>query len=108
MFCQTFTANSEKKKGISSNIDMYSSRDMPDTGYISGIQHYPALFEVSSRLVLWYPASTGYFQRSEKLHRVHLVKIKFTFSIYEKRFGASLKTLILFGLSTKSRTKSKP
>ena len=25
-----------------------------------------------------------------------------------KKFGASLKTLILFGLSTKSRTESKP
>ena len=77
---------------------------MPDTGY--SIRHYPALFEVSGRIVLRYPAE--YFQSSGKLRRVDSVKIKFTFSIYMKKFGASLKTSILFGLSTKSRTESKP
>ena len=51
---------------------------------------------------------TGYFQSSGKLRGVGSVKIKFTFSIYVKKFGASLKTLILFGLSTNSRTVSKP
>ena len=42
------------------------------------------------------------------LRRVDSVKIKLTFSIYVKKFNASLKTLILFRLSTKSRTESKP
>ena len=69
------------------------NRDVPDTGFISGI--YPFQYI--------YP-----FQSSGKLRRVDSVKIKFTFLIYVKNFGASLKTLILFGLSTKSRTESKP
>ena len=81
---------------------------MPDTGYISGIRHYPALFEVSGRIVFAIRQDTGYFQSSGKLRGVDSVKIKFTFSIYVKKFGASFKTLILFGLSAKSRAESKP
>ena len=76
---------------------------MPDTEYASGIRHYTAFFEVSGIRL-----DTGYFQSSGKLRGVDSVKIKFTFSIYVKKFSASLKTLILFGLSTKSRTESKP
>ena len=84
---------------------------MPDTGCISGIRHYPALFEVSAIR----PDSTSLsgripdiFNVRENLRGVDSVKTKFTFSIYVKKFIASLKTLILFGLSTKSRTESKP
>ena len=48
---------------------------MPGTGYISGIR-----------------PDTGYFYSSGKLRIVDSVKIKFAFSIYAKKFGASLKT----------------
>ena len=70
----------------------------------SGIRHYPALFKVFGR-ILRYPAGYRIFQSSGKLRRVDSVKIKLTFSIYVKTFGASLKTLILFGLCTKSRNR---
>ena len=80
---------------------------MPDTGYISGIWRF-LRYLVSSRIVLCYPAGYRIFQSSGKLRGVDSVKINFTFSIYVKKFGASLTTLILCGLSTKSRTESKP
>ena len=41
---------------------------------------------------------------SGKLRRADLVKIKFSFSLDVKELGASLKTLILFRLFTKSST----
>ena len=56
------------------------------------------------RRFLRYPASG----RIVKLRRVDLVKIKFTFLICVKKFEASLKTLLLFGLCTKSKTEFKP
>ena len=65
---------------------------MPDNGYISDIRHYPALFEVSGRI-------PNIFKVQENC--VDSVNIKFTFSIYVKKFAASLKTLILFGFSTR-------
>ena len=82
---------------------------MPDTGYISGIHHYPALFEVSGIR----PKSASLSSRIPDISKVQgncvdFVKIKFTFSIYVKKFGASLKTLLLFRLSTNSKTESKP
>ena len=87
-----------------------TDRDMSDTEYVSGIWQYLALFEVSGIQ----PGSTSLSGRipnifnSGKLLKVDSIKIKFTFSINVKKFNASLKTLILFGLSTKSRTESKP
>ena len=82
---------------------------MPDTGYISNIRHYPALFEVSGIR----PDSTSLSGRIPDIFKVQencvdSVKIKFTFSIYAKKFGASLQTLVSFRLSTKSRIESKP
>ena len=86
--------------GMSRIPDIY-----PVSGTIRRFLRYPVfypVFEVSGIRFL------RYFQSSGKLRRVDSVKIKFTFSIYVKKFAASLKTLILFGLSTKSRTESKP
>ena len=79
------------------------SRDVPDTRYICGIRHYPALFEVSGIR----PDSASLSSRIPDIFKVQencvdSVKIEYT---YVKKFGASLKILILLGLCTKSRTE---
>ena len=45
------------KSAILSAVELHVVyRDVPDTGYVSSIRHYPALFEVFGRIVLPYPA----------------------------------------------------
>ena len=87
-------------------------KDVPDTGYISDIRHYLALFKVSGIR----PDSVSLSGRIQNIfkvqgncvYRADSVKIKYIFSIYVKKFGASLKTFVLFRFSTKSRTEFKP
>ena len=60
---------------------MVFGRDVPDTG----IRHYPALFEVSGRIVLRYPAGYGIFSKFRKIAWSRLGKNKiYLFDLCEK------------------------
>ena len=51
-------------------------RDVPDTGYISGIWHYAGLFEMSGRMVLRYRAGYWIFSKFRKIAQSRVGKNK--------------------------------
>ena len=62
-----------------------STRVVLDTGCISGIQHYPALFEVSGQIVLRYPAGYQIFSKFREIAWSRLGKNKiYLFDLWEK------------------------